>query len=172
MINMIERITALRLERHWSEYQLAEKSGITQSTISSWARQNVVPTVPNLEKICTAFGITLSQFFLEDASEAVCLTEKQKEIYELFYQNDMSLSEIAAELDISRQAVRDQLKRTEKILSEYEEKLMLVEKFMANKNSAGRIRKLIDELENKNELSSESLVIAEEIRNAVDEIIE
>ena len=62
------------------------------------------------------------------------LTEKQKEIYELFYQNDMSLSEIAAELDISRQAVRDQLKRTEKILSEYEEKLMLVEKFMANKN--------------------------------------
>ncbi len=100
------------------------------------------------------------------------LTEKQKEIYELFYQNDMSLSEIAAELDISRQAVRDQLKRTEKILSEYEEKLMLVEKFMANKNSAGRIRKLIDELENKNELSSESLVIAEEIRNAVDEIIE
>ena len=84
------------------------------------------------------------------------LTEKQKEIYELFYQNDMSLSEIAAE----------------KILSEYEEKLMLVEKFMANKNSAGRIRKLIDELENKNELSSESLVIAEEIRNAVDEIIE
>ncbi|MBS7220442.1 MAG: YlxM family DNA-binding protein [Clostridiales bacterium] len=100
------------------------------------------------------------------------LTEKQKEIYELFYQNDMSLSEIAAELDISRQAVRDQLKRTEKILSEYEEKLMLVEKFLANKNSAGRIRKLIDELENKNELSSESLVIAEEIRNAVDEIIE
>ena len=77
------------------------------------------------------------------------LTEKQKEIYELFYQNDMSLSEIAAELDISRQAVRDQLKRTEKILSEYEEKLMLVEKFMANKNSAGRIRKLIDELEKR-----------------------
>lgn len=82
MINMIERITALRLERHWSEYQLAEKSGITQSTISSWTRQNVVPTIPNLEKICTAFGITLSQFFLEDTSEAVCLTEKQKEMFD------------------------------------------------------------------------------------------
>lgn len=82
MINMIERITALRLERHWSEYQLAEKSGITQSTISSWSRHKVVPTVPNLEKICTAFGITLSQFFLEDASESVCLTEKQKEMFD------------------------------------------------------------------------------------------
>lgn len=82
MINMIERITTLRLERGWSEYQLAEKSGITQSTVSSWTRQNAVPTIPNLEKICTAFGITLSQFFLEDASEAVCLTEKQKEMFD------------------------------------------------------------------------------------------
>ena len=100
------------------------------------------------------------------------LTEKQKEIYELFYQNDMSLSEIASELEISRQAVRDQLKRTEKILSGYEEKLKLVEKFIANKTSAERIRKLIDELEQKNELSQDSLKIAEQIRVAVGEITE
>ncbi len=100
------------------------------------------------------------------------LTDKQKNIYELFYQNDMSLSEIADELGISRQAVRDQLKRTEKILSEYENKLKLVERFMANKNSAGKIRKLIDELEKKNELSQEALGIAEQIRRAVDEITE
>ena len=66
MINITERITALRLERKWSEYQLAEKSGITQSTISSWSRQNAVPSIQNLEKICNAFQITLSQFFLED----------------------------------------------------------------------------------------------------------
>ncbi|MCD8036521.1 MAG: YlxM family DNA-binding protein [Clostridiales bacterium] len=100
------------------------------------------------------------------------LTDKQKEIYELFYQNDMSLSEIAGELEISRQAVRDQLKRTEKILSDYEDKLRLVEKFMANKASANRIRELIDELEEKNELSAESMNIAEQIRMAVDEITE
>lgn len=62
MINITERITALRLERKWSEYQLAEKSGITQSTISSWSRQNAVPSIQNLEKICNAFQITLSQF--------------------------------------------------------------------------------------------------------------
>ena len=100
------------------------------------------------------------------------LTDKQKEIYELFYQNDMSLTEIGAELGISRQAVRDQLKRTEKILSEYEDKLRLVERFMANKSSAGRIRKLIDELEKTSELSENSLSIAEQIREAVDEITE
>ncbi len=100
------------------------------------------------------------------------LTDKQKEIYELFYQNDMSLSEIAGELAISRQAVRDQLKRTEKILSDYEDKLRLVERFMANKSSAVRIRKLIDELEEKSELSEGTLKIAEQIRQAVDEITE
>ena len=100
------------------------------------------------------------------------LTDKQKEIYELFYQNDMSLSEIAGELEISRQAVRDQLKRTEKILADYEDKLMLVERFIANKNSAGRIRNLIDELEKNNELSKEALSLAEQIRRAVDEITE
>lgn len=100
------------------------------------------------------------------------LTDKQKEIYELFYQNDMSLSEIAGELDISRQAVRDQLKRTEKILSDYEDKLKLVEKFMANRNSAKRIRRLIDELEEKNGLSDDAVKIVEQIRGAVDEITE
>ena len=43
------------------------------------------------------------------------LTEKQKQVYELHYQNDLSLTEIGEELSISRQAVRDQLKRTEKM---------------------------------------------------------
>lgn len=77
MIDITARITALRLEREWSEYQLAELSGITQSTISAWTRQNAVPSITNLEKICKAFGITLSQFFLEDATQSICLTKEQ-----------------------------------------------------------------------------------------------
>ena len=55
------------------------------------------------------------------------LTEKQKLVYEMYYQNDLSLSEIGQELSISRQAVRDQLKRAEKILQNYEKKLQLEE---------------------------------------------
>lgn len=78
MININERIISLRLERNWSEYQLSEQAGITQSTISSWTRQNAVPSITNLEKICDAFGITLSQFFMEDPGQSVCLTEQQK----------------------------------------------------------------------------------------------
>lgn len=77
MINVLERITELRQLRHWTEYQLAEYSGLTQSTISSWYRKQMLPTIPSLMKICDAFGITISQFFLEDAEQAISLTEKQ-----------------------------------------------------------------------------------------------
>lgn len=63
MFDINERIIELRMERHWSEYQLAEKSGIGQSTISSWTRTKSMPTVPNLEKICNAFGINTFPVF-------------------------------------------------------------------------------------------------------------
>lgn len=62
-MDVLEKIVKLREERHWSEYQLAEKSGLTQSTISSWYRKDMLPSIPSLAKICDAFGITISQFF-------------------------------------------------------------------------------------------------------------
>lgn len=76
-MDVLEKITALRLGRHWSEYQLAERSGLTQSTISSWYRKNMIPSIPSLERICDAFGITLSQFFLEDNAALASLTPEQ-----------------------------------------------------------------------------------------------
>lgn len=74
-------ITRYREERGWTEYQLAERSGLPQSTISSWYRKKLVPTVPSLEKICMAFGITLSQLFSE-GTDAVNLTESQRQLLE------------------------------------------------------------------------------------------
>lgn len=76
-MDILEKITIMRMERHWTEYQLAEKSGLTQSTISSWYRKNMLPSIPSLEKICNAFGITLSQFFLEDNNKTVLLNDNQ-----------------------------------------------------------------------------------------------
>ena len=76
-MDILEKITTMRMERHWTEYQLAEKSGLTQSTISSWYRKNMLPSIPSLEKICDAFGITLSQFFLEDTNKTVLLNDNQ-----------------------------------------------------------------------------------------------
>ena len=72
-------ITAHREARGWTEYQLAERSGLPQSTISSWYRKNMIPTIPSLEKICQAFGITLPQLFAERGSP-VSLTESQAEL--------------------------------------------------------------------------------------------
>ena len=55
------------------------------------------------------------------------LTEKQQEMVDLYYNQDFSLGEIAETFQISRQAVYDTIKRTEKILYEYEEKLKLIQ---------------------------------------------
>ena len=99
------------------------------------------------------------------------LTEKQKNIYRMYYDDDLSLSEIALELDISRQAVRDQLKRTEKILKEYEEKLNLVEKFLIHKEAVSKIKKIAEDIEHKFELPYNMLNCIEDIKRIADDIL-
>lgn len=79
--DILATITEYREDRGWTEYQLAEHSGLPQSTISSWYRKNMVPTIPSLEKICTAFGITLSQLFAE-GNAPVSLTKSQQKLLE------------------------------------------------------------------------------------------
>lgn len=76
---ILEAITVYRQEKGWTEYQLAEQSYLPQSTISSWYCKGAEPTVASLEKICTAFGITLSQLFAGE-EEPVTLTTSQKEL--------------------------------------------------------------------------------------------
>ena len=80
MKDILSAITAYREDRGWTEYQLAERSGLPQSTISSWYRKNMVPTIPSLEKICMAFGITLSQLFAEEDSRWSRLSEEQQAV--------------------------------------------------------------------------------------------
>ena len=81
--DILATITEYREDRGWTEYQLAEHSGLPQSTISSWYRKNMVPTIPSLEKICTAFGITLSQLFAE-GNTPVSLSYSQRKLLELW----------------------------------------------------------------------------------------
>ena len=82
MKDILAAITSYREARGWSEYQLAERSGLPQSTISSWYRKNMIPSIPSLEKICTAFDITLSQFFAMEDDLCCELTEVQKILVE------------------------------------------------------------------------------------------
>ncbi|MCR5429686.1 MAG: helix-turn-helix transcriptional regulator [Eubacterium sp.] len=76
-MKVLDNITELCEERSWSEYLLAGESGLTQSTISSWYSNHTCPTIPFLEKICKAFGISLSQFFLEDKEFTITLDKVQ-----------------------------------------------------------------------------------------------
>lgn len=99
------------------------------------------------------------------------LTNHQKEIYEQFIVEDLSLSEIAKDAGISRQGVHDLIKRCNKILEEYEAKLHLVEKFLSIKEKVHQINELLEETNLEESKTDESRLI-QEIRKISGEIIE
>ena len=80
--------------------------------------------------------------FLFDFYQAL-LTDKQRSYMELYYLDDHSLGEIAESYNISRQAVYDNIRRTEAMLEEYEDKLKLFEKFQQRQQVLDELSKLI-----------------------------
>ncbi|WP_416826874.1 putative DNA-binding protein [Ectobacillus polymachus] len=89
------------------------------------------------------------------------LTPKQRSYMSLYYLDDLSLGEIAEEFQVSRQAVYDNIKRTETMLEEYEEKLVLLQKFQERKRLIEQLKSFINEDSPKQEL----LQIVEAIEN-------
>jgi uncharacterized protein len=71
------------------------------------------------------------------------LTDKQRDYMDLYYVDDYSLSEIAETFGISRQAVYDNLKRTEALLEDFEAKLGLVEKYTQRQKLLSELRILM-----------------------------
>ncbi len=82
-MDILAKIIELRNQKGWTEYKLSVESNIPQTTISSWFRKKVQPSVASLQAICNAFGITLSQFFAEDG-EPYQLTQAQIKLLEEF----------------------------------------------------------------------------------------
>lgn len=78
-----KKIETLRFRRGWSVYELAQESGITQSTLSSLNKRGNPPKLDTLECICEAFGITLAQFFMEDEEQEM-LSTTEKELIDLY----------------------------------------------------------------------------------------
>jgi len=70
------------------------------------------------------------------------LTPKQQSYMSLYYLDDYSLGEIAEEYNVSRQAVYDNIKRTEAMLEEYEKKLLLFQKFQERQRLIKKLREL------------------------------
>lgn len=75
-----ERLRQLLNERGWSEYKLAKRCGLSESTVANIFRRNTVPSIATLETICSGFGITMSQFFAE--GDMVEITPELKELFE------------------------------------------------------------------------------------------
>ncbi len=94
------------------------------------------------------------------------LTAHQKEIYVEVVLDDCSLSEVAEAHGISRQGVHDLIKRCQKMLEGYEEKLKLVEKFLAIKKKVQTIEQLTGEV------SQEPDRQLQEIKRCAAEILE
>ena len=81
------------------------------------------------------------------------LTPKQQSYMSLYYLDDYSLGELAEEYDVSRQAVYDNIKRTGAMLEEYEEKLLLFQKFQERSKLLTNIKDLLlDENTSKQDL--------------------
>ena len=93
------------------------------------------------------------------------LTEKQRFAIDLYYNEDLSLAEIADEIDISRQGVRESIKQGEKHLFEYEEKLGVVNRFKNISSQLEELNTLLDkvEFEGKEQIMEISKKISEEI---------
>lgn len=94
------------------------------------------------------------------------LTEKQRDMIDLYYHQDLSLGEIAQEHNISRQAVYDTIKRTEKILSNYESKLKLCYLFDSKKANMKKVKNKVLMLEKMIESNSSKEELKKEI-NAI-----
>ena len=78
------------------------------------------------------------------------LTDRQKEFFDLYYNEDLSLSEIAENNGISRQGVRDVIVRAEGIMQEIEDKTGLIRRFMQMKGNLNAIQEAPEELKTIN----------------------
>ena len=92
------------------------------------------------------------------------LTDKQAYIINSYYNDDLSLSEIADDLEISRQGVRKQLKDAENALYNYEEKINLVTNFIKNKEIIEKINNNLDKIDNND-------LLVKKIKNELNKLI-
>lgn len=92
------------------------------------------------------------------------LTEKQYELLNDYYNNDLSLSEIAENNNITRQAVRDIIKKSENKLYELEEQISAMKKMLKNEKAINEIQKALEKIE-KNETTENK-----EIEKAIEDI--
>ena len=74
------RVRQMMDERGWTDYRLAKEANLSHSTVTNMFNRNNAPTLPTLEAVCRAFGITLAQFFADEVDSAQ-LTDEQRTLF-------------------------------------------------------------------------------------------
>ncbi len=92
------------------------------------------------------------------------LTERKRSVLDMYYNEDYSLSEIADEIEISRQGVRNIIKKSETELFFYEEKLGLAKKMLTVENYSNSLCQLAEKNALPDDVRNEILRLAEAVR--------
>ncbi len=82
-MDTLKKIKALQGARGWTDYKLAQKANIPLPTLHSLFTRNTPPKLETLQCICNAFGLTLSQFFLEDESVEI-ISQAERNLLDCF----------------------------------------------------------------------------------------
>lgn len=101
------------------------------------------------------------------------LTERQKEFYDLYYNDDLSLAEIAENYDITRQGVRDIIVRAEKTLEDIEEKTGLIQRYHRTRATTATLKELCEQIQtlNRNRLGDRELeTLCDRLSEAIDDL--
>lgn len=96
-MDIIKKLNDLRLERNMSVYRLSEITGITQSTLANTFSRGTIPSITNLEIMCEALGLTLSQFFATDET-TVQMTANELEIFRKYQKLPVEIKEVVNEV--------------------------------------------------------------------------
>lgn len=75
-----QRLRELQEQHGWSDYKIAREAGLSPNTVSNIYRRNNVPTLPTLEALCKAFGISMAQFFAE--GELIEVTPELRDLFD------------------------------------------------------------------------------------------
>ncbi len=83
-MDVIEKLQKLKDKNKLTDYQIAKNCGLSEGTIYNLFKRNNTPSLSTIEAVCGVFGLSLSQFFLDDNKDFVVLTEEQKEFFALW----------------------------------------------------------------------------------------
>ncbi len=93
IVDILKKINKLRIDRGWSIYRLSEEADLPQSTITNMFNRGTLPSLNTLESICSAFGLSLSEFFSdEDQNDEIGYTKEQvSELYDALLPSNKKL---------------------------------------------------------------------------------